>query len=121
MTEYNYFCYAKSYNDSNSFQQPRWRIFNKVVGETRYKELEKEIVAILPKQQNLSLFNYWKSITQDQWNKLLAIPEAMNFKEGFEYISGCKIEIHQPSLVGKTATVNIDGKTYSVTIQEEIK
>jgi len=37
------------------------------------------------------LKDFWKSVTQDQWQKLLAIPEAKDFKEGFEYISGVKI------------------------------
>jgi len=37
MTEYNIFCSAKEYNDENSFQQKRYRIFNKQLTEKEYK------------------------------------------------------------------------------------
>lgn len=41
MTEYNYFCYAEEYNDKDSFQQKRYRIFNQEVSKDEYNEIEK--------------------------------------------------------------------------------
>lgn len=92
MTEYNLWCYSKEFNDINSFQQKRYRAFNKEVGKTRYEEILKLVNEIIP-QNKLLFTNTFKSVTQTQWNQLLSIPEANDFKEGFEYISGCKIEL----------------------------
>ena len=117
MTEYNVFCFSRTFNDENSFQQPRWRAFNKVVGEVRYKEILNLVTKIIPNSGKLTLTNFWKSITQEQWEQLLSIPEAANFKEGFEYISGCKIEASKPSLSGKEVSVTIDGITYAAVIK----
>jgi len=41
MTEYNYFCWSKKYNDDNSFQQKRYRIFNKEVTKEEYNKVNK--------------------------------------------------------------------------------
>ena len=90
MTECNLFCYSKQYNDKNSFQQGRWRAFNKYVGETRYREILKEVKEILGKPK-MKLSAFWKQVTAEQWQRLLAIPEASDFRDGFEYISGVKI------------------------------
>jgi len=94
MTEFNIFCYSNKYNDINSFQQKRFRAFNKEVSESRYYEISSQINDIIQnKNKNkLKLADFWESITIDQWNKLLSIPEANDFKEGFEYISGREIE-----------------------------
>ena len=92
MTEYNIFCYSKSYNDENSFQQERYRAFNEVVGKDRYNEISSKVCKILG-SKNILLSDFWRQVTQEQWRKLLAIPEAKDFKEGFEYISGQKINI----------------------------
>jgi hypothetical protein len=96
MTECNIFCYSKEYNDENSFQQKRYRAFNKEVGETRYYKI-RDLVNKILKDFKLNLkdnswSNEWKKVSQEQWEQLLAIPEASDFKEGFEYISGVKIE-----------------------------
>ena len=95
MTEYNLFCYSKEYNDKNSFQQKRYRAFNKEVGENRYREIKREVEGVLGgfrlELDKNSWQDEWKKVTQEQWQKLLAIPEAKDFKEGFEYISGCGI------------------------------
>ena len=90
MTENNLFCYSKSYGDTKSKQQKDWRVFNKEVNQTRYNEILKQVQGILPKQQTLFLDSYCKTVTQEQWKQLLAIPEANDFKEGFEYISACQ-------------------------------
>ena len=91
MTEYNIFCFSKNYNDENSFQQKRFRAFNKEVGEKRHCEILDLVRKIIPNDKKLQLGDFWKSVTQEQWQKLLAIPEAKDFKDGFEYISGVKI------------------------------
>lgn len=41
MTEYNYFCWSKEYNDSTSFQQKRYRVFNVEVGKEEYGKIKK--------------------------------------------------------------------------------
>lgn len=98
MTEYNLFCYSKEYDDSNSFQQKRYRAFNKEVGKERYEAILKLVNGIIPQKQ-LSFNDSFKEITKTQWNKLLAIPEAVDFKDGFEYISGVKIEVENSKKV----------------------
>ena len=92
MTEYNLFCYSKNYNDDNSFQQKRYRAFNKEVGRVRYGEIEEIVVNILGSSK-VKLSDFWRQVTQEQWKQLLEIPEAKDFKEGFEYISGVTINI----------------------------
>ena len=99
MTEYNLFCYSENYNDENSFQQKRYRVFNKEVGETRYNEILNKVKEIL-KDLKLELHNNswseeWKKVTKEQWKQLLEIPEAKDFKKGFEYISEVKIDLEE--------------------------
>ena len=40
----------------------------------------------VPNTNGLKLTDFWKSVTNAQWKQLLAIPEAKDFKDGFEYI-----------------------------------
>ena len=103
MTEHNIFCYSRNYNDEYSFQQKRYRAFNKEVGEDRYYKIKGEVADILD-SPNLQLTDFWKQVTQEQWNKLLSIPEAKDFKEGFEYISGVKID-------DDMVTITVEGKS----------
>jgi len=119
MSEYNIFCYSTSYNNEESFQQKRYRAFNKEVGEKRYNEILDILNKILPKK-DLLLSDFWKQVTIEQWNQLLAIPEAKDFKEGFEYISGVKLPVDEINLSGKEVTVTIDNKTYKAVITEQL-
>ena len=41
MTEYNYFCSAEKYNDENSFQQKRYRVFNTQITKEEYENINK--------------------------------------------------------------------------------
>ena len=41
MTKYNYFCWADKYNDENSFQQKRYRVFNVEVTKEEYNNIKK--------------------------------------------------------------------------------
>jgi len=93
MTEFNIFCYSEKYNDKNSSQQKIYRAFNIEVTRDRYFKIRiiaKKILTFEDKPKTLN--DFWKSVTQKQWQELSSIPEAKNFKKGFEYISGCKIE-----------------------------
>jgi archaellum component FlaC len=101
MTEYNLFCYSENYNDENSFQQKRYRVFNKEVGKKRYNEIITKVKEIL-KDLKLELDKNswsegWKKVTQEQWKRLLEIPEAKDFKKGFEYISGVANNLQKKS------------------------
>jgi len=100
MTEYNIFCYSKEFNDENSFQQKRYRAFNKEVGKERYNEIVGEVGDILGEDfvsgsDKKTWEECWEQVTSEQWKKLLAIPEAKNFKEGFEFITGIEIDIEK--------------------------
>jgi len=113
MTEYNIFCYSEKYNDKDSFQQKRWRAFNKEVGEGRYNEIKEKIREILGDNLKLELnkkdwSECWEKVTNEQWRQLLAIPEARDFKEGFEYITGIKINLE------KKHKITIDGKEIEI-------
>lgn len=117
MTEYNLFCYSESFNDGDSFQQERYRVFNKTVGEKRYNEILKLVTHILPTQGTLWLDVYWKSVSSEQWSKILEIPEAKGFERGLEFITDCKIEPVIPNLSGKEVKVELDGRTYIAVIK----
>ena len=71
MTEYNIFCWAKKYNDKDSFQQKRYRVFNKKVGKDRYYEIKKQIDEIF---KDLKI-DEWKKVENKQWKQLSEIPE----------------------------------------------
>jgi hypothetical protein len=92
MTEFNLFCYSKKQNDDDSFQQDRYRAFNIMVGQGRYYEILATVRDILGDTLKGKAYHAgWKDVTSDQWQKLLAIPEAVDFRAGFEYISGVNI------------------------------
>ena len=129
--KYNIFCY-KGYNyfsSKYSSLQKQWRVFNKDVDEERFNEI-KIILKTIFKEDNLSILDnfgdtptptqkhsFWESITTEQWNKLLSIPEARNFKDGFEFIRGVTIK---NTTVGKTTIVDIAGESYEVEIKAVI-
>ena len=113
MTEKNIFCYSENYNDESSFQQKRYRVFNKEVGEIRYYEIEIKVTEILGRPK-MKQEDFWKQVTQDQWQQLLAIPEAKDFKAGFEYISGQKISLDDE------VEVTVEGKTTRISRKSAI-
>jgi len=79
MTEYNLFCFAKEYNDKDSFQQKRWRVFNQEVGEERYKEILKEVKEIMGdfklKLKESDWEKEWKKLDTNKIQKLSEIKE----------------------------------------------
>ena len=113
MTEYNLFCYSEKYDDDNSFQQKRYRAFNKLVGEARYRSLTNLVRSIIPNNNKLKLSDFWKSITKHQWRQLLDIPETKDFKKGFEFISGVKIDLD-------TVEIKVEGKTINISRESAI-
>jgi len=79
MTEYNIFCASETYNDDNSFQQPRYRAFNKKVGKERYNQISKLIKNDIFKDFTLDTrrdwTEEWRRVTPEQWKRLSEIPE----------------------------------------------
>jgi len=113
MTEYNLFCYSERYNDNDSFQQKRYRVFNKEVRGQTYYEIRDEVKGILGNPA-LDLDDFWKQVKQNQWQKLMELAREVrgdDFKEGFEFISGVKI--------GKP-DIEIDGRKVEV-FKDKIK
>ena len=116
MSEYQLFCFGKDSN-KDGYQRKKYGAFNKQVTESRWNELKKQVESILPKHGTLCLSDYWKKVSQEQWLKLLTIPEAKDFNEGFSFISGIKITEPVKSLSGKEVSVTIDGNTYTAIIK----
>jgi hypothetical protein len=112
MSVYNTFCWSKQYNDDQSFQRKRYSVFNKEVGQDRYSTVLNLIQSIIPNNKNLKLSQFWTTITPHQIMELSKIPEFD--KEGFEYITGLKVPDN--NLSGKKVKVDIDGFTYTATI-----
>lgn len=92
MTEFNTFCWSENYNDDKSFQQKRYRIFNKEYSKDAYKNIVNAIKSIIPNPNKLKLSEFWKTITQDQIKKLMNIKDLEFDVEGFEYITGIKVQ-----------------------------
>lgn len=127
MTEYNYFCRSKEYNDDMSFQQKRYRVFNVEVGHEEYIKI-KRIYHKLEFDQDESYTTRYATAFKKMWN-WLTLEEQQEYLdiphfcwEGFTYITGitpedCKNNQAQ-SLVGKEAMVEIDGKKYKVKVIE---
>jgi hypothetical protein len=85
MTERNTFCWSTEYNDDNSFQQERFRIFNQVYNHDTYHNITVNINKIL-KDTKLN------EITQDQIKLIKAIPDLIFNDYGFTYITGVVID-----------------------------
>jgi hypothetical protein len=99
MTEYNTFCYSESYNDENSFQQKRFRVFNKELEKEEYFSVKNKVEAILDglklELNENSWTEEWEKVTSKQWVKLFELAVEVrgdNFKEGFEFISGINLD-----------------------------
>ena len=69
MTEYNYFCSAKEYNDKDSFQQKRYRVFNVEVGKDEYSEIPK-ICHKFEFDKNESYTTRFQTAFKKIWDKL---------------------------------------------------
>ena len=69
MTEYNIFCRAKEYNDENSFQQKRYRIFNKEISKEEYNKIKIPKIK-LEFDKDLPYDVRYKRAWNVAWNKL---------------------------------------------------
>lgn len=95
MTEYNLFCYAEEFNNNDSFQQKRYRVFNKQVGEKRYKEVLDLVRNDILKDFKLEFDKNnwekaWQKLDKKQIKRLQEIPEFD--ANVFEGITGIKVD-----------------------------
>ena len=117
MTEFNLFCYAEKYNDSDSFQQKRYRAWNKEVGEDRYKEIKEKVLNIMeevkPELNENSWKEEWGKVPNSVWLEISKIPEFD--KEITEKIINNKISLEQEM-------IEINGNKWSKeTVLEALK
>ena len=101
MTEYNYFCWSDEFNDNNSFQQKRYRIFNKEVSKEEYNKVKK-IYYKLELDKNEDYETRFQTAFKKMWNKLDEKERQEYFDiphfnwEGFTFITGIKKEEEEP-------------------------
>ncbi len=79
MTEDNLFCYAENYGDEDSFQQRRYRVWNKEVEHARYLEIRNVVMDIF-EDINLDLSENswteaWEEVNKEVFKELSQIPE----------------------------------------------
>lgn len=97
MTEYNYFCWSEEYNDKDSFQQKRYRVFNVEVGKEEYEKIKKfhhKLELDLNGEDHIRLKTafkkMWATLSQKERQEYFNIP---HFDwEGFTFITGVKKE-----------------------------
>ena len=95
MTEYNYFCWADEYNDEDSFQQKRYRVFNVEVKKEEYEKIKKIYNKLELDKDELCSTRFqtafkkmWDKLSQKERQEYLDIPH-FNWK-GFTFITGIK-------------------------------
>ena len=97
MTEHNYFCWSEKYNDKDSFQQKRYRVFNVEVTEDEYNKIEK-IYHELEFDKNESYATRFQTAFKKMWDRLKTEEkqgyfDIQNFNwEGFTFITGIEKE-----------------------------
>ena len=97
MTEYNYFCWSEKFNDKDSFQQKRYRVFNVEVSESEYNKIRK-IYHKLEFDKDESYVTRFQTAFKKMWNDLNKEEKQEYFDiphfnwEGFTFITGIKKE-----------------------------
>ena len=97
MTEYNYFCWTEKFNDENSFQQKRYRVFNTEITKEEYDKIKK-IYHKLEFDKDELYYTRYKTAFKKMWYKLnkeerQEYYDIPHFDEkGFEFITGIKKE-----------------------------
>ena len=121
MTEYNYFCYAEKYNDKDSFQQKRYRVFNVEVGEEAYDKIEK-IYHKLEFDKNESYSTRYQTAFKKMWDKLSEKDRQEYFdiphfdKDIFKEITGIEqSEVKELTKDEKAAIELLNKNGYSIT------
>ena len=81
MTEYNLFCFAEDFNDENSFQQKRYRVFNKEITQEEYNKISVLEIKLEFDKSEVSSTRYqtafkkaWSELPQEEKNKFLSLP-----------------------------------------------
>jgi deoxyhypusine synthase len=98
MTEDNYFCWSKKFNDKNSFQQKRYRIFNVEVSKEEYEDTKK-IHHKLEFDQTESYETRFQTAFKKMWSKLSEKEKQEYFDiphfnwEGFTFITGVEKDL----------------------------
>ena len=118
MTEYNYFCWSEKFNDDNSFQQKRYRIFNKEVSQGEYEKVKK-IYHKLEFDKDENYKTRFQTAFKKMWDKLedkekqeyLDIPH-FNW-EGFTFITGITEEEKQEELTMEEVCAEL-GRTIKI-------
>jgi len=97
MTEYNYFCWSEKFNNENSFQQKRYRVFNVEVWKEEYNKINK-IYRKLEFDKNESYSTRFQTAFKKMWDKLTEKEKQEYFDtphfnwEWFTFITGVEKE-----------------------------
>ena len=97
MTECNYFCWGKVYNNENSFQQKRHRVFNVEVSKEEYDNISK-IYNKLEFDKDERYSTRFQTAFKKMWNELSKEDKQRYFDiphfdwEGFTFITGIEKE-----------------------------
>ena len=99
MTEYNYFCWAKKFNDKDSFQQKRYQVFNTEVSKEEYEKIKKiyhplsfDTDESYSTRFQTAFKKMWETLSEKEKQEYFDIPH-FNW-EGFTFITGVKKENH---------------------------
>lgn len=85
MTEYNKFCQSDEYNSNTSFQQKRFRIWNKEISEEEFEHFKTPEIELDLKHKTWE--DAWKGADISKFKDLKAFK-----KEIFEKITGLEIK-----------------------------
>ena len=105
MTEYNYFCWSEKYNDENSFQQNRYRIFNVEVSREEYYKTKK-LYRKLDFDENESYATIFQTAFKKMWYTLTKEEKQEYFDiphfswEWFTFITGIEKETRETINIG---------------------
>jgi len=106
MTKYNYFCWSGKFNNDNSFQQKRYRIFNKEVSKEEYEKVKK-IYHKLEFNKDEDYETRFQTAFKKMWEKLEDKEKQEYFDiphfswEGFTFITGIEKEAKEQELTLK--------------------
>jgi len=81
MTEFNYFCWSENYDDENSFQQKKYRVFNVEISKEEYekipklyKKLELDVKESYYTRFQTAFKKMWVTLTQEEKQEYFDIP-----------------------------------------------
>jgi hypothetical protein len=81
MTEYNLFCYAEKNKDEDSFQQKRYRVFNKEISKEEYEKISIPSIKLefnrdesYPTRYQTAFKKAWNLLSQEGKSEFLNLP-----------------------------------------------